>query len=96
MPLGLDTMAPQHTTSNVGGYIFRDDSAKKQSTYRILVTQNLLVVSKMELFVSSSQNKIISVVQFLKLQPYPISARLALTHGSMANGSYVVRKDPLF
>ena len=66
MPLGLDSMAPQHSTSNVGGDTFRDNSAKKQSTYRILVTQNLSVVSKMELFVSSSQNKTILVVPFFQ------------------------------
>ena len=66
MPLGLDSMAPPHSTSNVGGDTFRDNSATKQSPYRILVTQNLSVVSKMELFVSSSQNKTISVVPFFK------------------------------
>ena len=74
MPLGFDSMAPQHSTPNVGGDTFRDNSAKNKSSYRILVTQNLSVVSKMELFVSSSQNKTISVVLFLKLQPNPISA----------------------
>ena len=66
-------MAPPHSTSNVGGDTFRDNSEKKQSTYRILVTQNLSVLSKMELFISSSQNKTISVVPFFKLQPNPIS-----------------------
>ena len=89
-------MAPQHSTSNVGGDTFRDNSAKTKSTCRILVTQNLSVVSKMELFFSSSQNKTISVVLFLKLQPNPISARLALTRGCMADGSHAVRMDPLF
>ena len=66
-------MAPQHSTSNVGGETFRDNSAKNKSTYRILVTQNLSVESKMELYFSSSQNKTISVVLFLKLQPNPIT-----------------------
>ena len=61
-----------------------------------MVTQNFTVVSKIELFVSSSQNKTISVVQFLKLQPNPLSAPLALTRGCMANGSHAVRMDPLF
>ena len=96
VPLGFDSMAPQHSTPNVGGDTLRDNSAKNKSTYRILVTQNLSVVSKMELFVSSSQNKTISVVRFLKLQPNPIRARLALTRGCMANGSHAVRMDPLF
>ena len=96
MPLGFDSMAPQHSTPNLGGDTFRDNSAKNKSTYRILLTQNLSVVSKMELFVSSSQNKTISVVPFLKLQPNPIWARLALTRGCMANGSHAVRMDPLF
>ena len=60
-------MAPKHSTPNVGGDSFRDNSAKNKSTYRILVTQNLSVVSKkMELFVSSLQNKTISVVPFFK------------------------------
>ena len=67
-------MAPQHSTPNVGGDTFRDNSGKNRSTYRISVTKNLSVVSKMEFFVSSSQNKTISVVRFLKLQPNPISA----------------------
>ena len=89
-------MDPQHSTPNVGGDTFRDNSAKNKSTYRILVTQNFSVVSKMELFVSSSQNKTISVVPFLKLQPNPISARLALDSGCMAKGSHAVRMDPLF
>ena len=53
-------------------------------------------VSKLELFVSSSQNKTISVVPFFKLQPNPISPRLALTRVCMANGSHAVRMDPLF
>ena len=90
-------MAPQHSTPNVGEDTFRDNSAKKaNSTYRILVIQNLSVVSKMELFVSSSQHKAISVVPFLKLQPKPINARLALTRGCMANRSHAVRIDSLF
>ena len=96
MPLGFNSLAPQHSIPNVGGDKLRDNSAKNKSTYRILDTQNLSVVSKMELFVSSSQNKTISVVRFLKLQPNPISVRLALTHGCMANGSHAVRMDPLF
>ena len=96
MPLGFDSLAPQHSTPKVGGDTLRDNSAKNKSTYRILVTQNLSVVSKMELFVSSSQNKTNSVVLFLKLQPNPISTRLALTRGCMANGSHAVRMDPLF
>ena len=96
MPLGFDSMAPQHSTPNVGEDTFRDNSAKNKSTYRILVTQNLSVVSKMELFVSSSQNKTIPVVLFLKLQPNPISTRLALTRGCMAKGSHAVRMDLLF
>ena len=57
MPLGFDSIAPQHSTPNVGGDTVRDNSAKNKSTYRILVTQNLSVASKMELFVTSSQNK---------------------------------------
>ena len=57
MHLGIDSMAPQHSTHNVEGDTFRDNSAKNKSTYTILVSQNLSVVSKMELFVSSSQNK---------------------------------------
>ena len=89
-------MAPQHSTPNVGGDTIRDNSAKNKSTYRILVTQNLSVVSKMELLVSSSQNKTISVVRFIKLQPNPICARLALTLVCMANGSHGIRMDPLF
>ena len=96
MPLGFDSLAQQYSTPNVGGDTLRDNSAKNKSTYRILVTQNLSVVSKIELFVSSSQNKTISVVQFLKLQPNPISALLALTRVCMAKGSHAVRMDPLF
>ena len=96
MPLGFDSMASQHSTPKVGGDTFRDNSAKNKSTYRILVTQNLSVVSKIELFVSSSQNKTISLVPFLKLQPNPISVRLALTRGCMANSSHAVRMEPLF
>ena len=88
-------MASQHSTPKVGGDTFRDNSAKNKSTYRILVTQNLSVVSKIELFVSSSQNKTISLVPFLKLQPNPISVRLALTRGCMANSSHAVRMEPL-
>ena len=57
MPLGLDSMAPQNSTRNVEGDTFRDNSAKNKSTYRILVSQNLSGVSKMELFVSSSQKQ---------------------------------------
>ena len=45
MPLGFDLMAP-HSTPNVGGDTFRDNSAKNNSTKRILVTQNLSIVSK--------------------------------------------------
>ena len=56
MPLGFDSLALEHSTPNVGGDTLRDNSAKNKSTYRILVTQNLSVVSKMELFVSSLQN----------------------------------------
>ena len=96
MPLIFDSLAPQHSTPKVGGDTLRDDSAKKKNTYRILVTQNHSVVSKMELFVLSSQNKTISVVRFLKLQPNPISTPLALTRGCMANGYHAVRMDPLF
>ena len=95
VPLGIDSMAPQHSTPNIGGDTFRDNSAKNKSTYRILVTQNLSVVSKMELFISSSRNKTISVVPLFKLQPNPINARLALTCGCMANGSHAVRIVPL-
>ena len=78
VPLGFDSMAPQHSTPNVGGDKFRDNSAKNKSTYRILVRISLLC-QIMEMSVSSSQNKTISVVPFLKLQPNPISVGLALT-----------------
>ena len=67
MPLGFDSLAPQHSTPTVGGDTLRDNSAKNKS-----------------------------VVQFLKLQPNPIRALLALIRGCMANGSHVVRMDPLF
>ena len=93
VPLGFDSLAPQHSTLNVGGDTLRDNSVKKNN---LLIESWLLRISllcqKMELFVSSLQNKTISVVRFLKLQPNPISARLALTHGRMANA---VRMDPL-
>ena len=51
MHLGFDSMALQHSTPYVGEDTFRDNSAKNKSTYRILVTQNLSVVSKMEFYV---------------------------------------------
>ena len=95
MPLGFHSLTPQHSTTTVGGDTLRGNSAKYKSTCSILVTQNLSVVSKMELFFSSSQNKTISVVRFLKLKPNPISSRLALTRACMANGSHALRMDPL-
>ena len=50
----------------------------------------------MELFVSSLQNKNnFSGPIFLKQQPNPISARLALTPGCMANRNHAVRVDLL-
>ena len=59
-------MAPQHSTSNVGRDTFRDNSAKKNLVIESLLLRISLVVSKMELFVSNSQNKTVSVVSFFK------------------------------
>ena len=68
-----------------------------QKNNLLLESQNHSVASIMELFVSSLQNENnFSGLIFLKLQPYPISAGLALTRGCMANGSHVVRMDRLF
>ena len=43
MPLVFDSMAPQHSTPNVGGGKFRDNSEKKY-TFRILVVSKNGVV----------------------------------------------------
>ena len=90
-------MALQQSTSNVGGDTFKDNSEKKKkSTYRILVTQNLSVVSEWSCSFQVHKIKQFQWSHFLKLQSNPISARLALTCGCMANGSHAVRMDPLF
>ena len=68
-----------------------DNSAKNN-----LVTKNLSVVSSGGALFQVHKIKKKSVVQFLKLQPNPISARLVLTCGCLANGSHAVRMDPLF
>ena len=96
MPLGFDSMAPQHSTPKVGGDTFRDNSAKKNLLIESWLLRISLLCQKMDLLVSSSQNRTISVVPFLKLQPNPISVRLALTRRCMANSSHSVRMDPLF
>ena len=90
----VHSLASQHTTPDVGGDTL-DNSAKNN----LLIEFWLLRISllyQMELFVSSSQNKTNFSGAIFKLQPNPISARLALTRGCMAKGSHVVRMDPLF
>ena len=89
VPLDLDSLASQHTTPNVGGDTLRDNSAK----YYLPIESWLLRISllcQMELFVSSSQNNNNFSGPIFKLQPNPVSTRLALTRGRMANGSHAI------
>ena len=54
VPLGFDSLAPQHSTPNIEGD--RDNSKKKSNLLNLGYSESLCCV-KMELFVSSSQNK---------------------------------------
>ena len=86
-PQVLNLVAHQHSASNVGGDTNQRRFCKKQSTFRI--SESFCCVNNGVVRFKFTKIKIISVVLFLKLQPNPISAQLALTHGCMANGGWI-------
>ena len=95
VPLGFDSLAPQHSTPNVGGETLRENPDKNLllESWSLRIS---LLCQKWSCSFQVHKIKTISVVRFLKLQPNPISTRLALTHGCMANSSDAVRMDLLF
>ena len=91
-------MAPQHSTSNVGGDTFRDNSENKTNLLieSWLLRISLLCQNGVVHFKFTKKQKQFQWSHFIKLQSNHISARLALTCGCMANGSHAVRMDPHF
>ena len=90
-------MASRLTSLNVGG-----DTERKFCKKNLLIDYeywllriSMLCLVEMFVFHVHKMKKFL-LVRFLKLQPNPISAQLALIPGFMANGSHAVRMDPLF
>ena len=89
-------MAPQHSTSNVGGDTFTDNSAKNNLLIESWLLRISLLCQKWSCSFQVHKIKQFQWSHFLKLQPNPISSQLALTPGCMANSSHAVRMNPLF
>ena len=91
MPSGAKSCG---SASSVGGDTNQRRFCKKQSTFRI--SELLCCVNNGVVCFKFTKINNFSGLIFLKIQPNPISVRLDLTHGSMANGSHEVRMDWLF